>query len=354
MKAMTTYSNYPEIDIELLLNSSSQVSERNTWESYNHVINQAIELEDDRVIIWKHDKRVILDYQLESLLSVLVDYNYLPKSFVLDFLKDLDYISIKGTSILCNMIDLGMVWVDRHRTGDFIRPTLFTYKLFGKENPEYRELNYSQIKHDMAISKVMLEVMTENPNNLVTKYFKDIIQTRESNLIGKYKVKYQNGIKIISEKDYDGLYGSLSLDAIVVQEKEQQIFKEIKSGIRETLEFREPGCFPIVKIRKDKMDSQKAIDSYYMIKPDITVPIHRDSYGEPQSISIEVELSMKSEIRYHHILGMYKNNNKYGVLIYYCASQKIIDRLNKVLNEKFEGNLGTCAHRFVLWSPPKL
>lgn len=330
---------------------NSKIAVNNTWVNYNEQKNTAIRVNEEFLELVNLDLKVVIDSFDESVLSVITDYSYLPKKFVLDTLAYKNKLNNNTPeSILSSWINIGLIWLENNYISDFIRPTNLLYSLFDIKNPGYTEINFSQYVHDMSEAKIMLEILTGKKDNIIVKYFSSIVRDKESKFSDKYKIKHSKGLNIITEKEYRTLYASRSIKSYTVYKMEELIQTQIESGIRETQELIEHGCFPIAILEDSSQDL--AVNGYQFIYPDITVPIQRKSDGTPQSISIEMELSAKSLTRYKNLMKYYKNNNKYGYLVYYYTSDKILDRINQAI--EYVDGLGTCKFIPIPFEIPKI
>lgn len=397
---MSLYDSYAEdINIEDNNNIIGSLSEKNTW-LYDSSIEYDAEYLDENNSISK-DIKIInkknyleihniknnislkIDYFFESLFYCLVEYKYLPYKFVKKYIlknysEDLidqnflqDEVLIYGdknnkvNKVLSKLINCGLLWVDLRGTLDFFRPTLLMYSLFEglvitKNNKktissiDLDKINYHQFIHDVNIVNIMLEIMNGDTNNDVVSFFSEYINRKDSNFLPGYKISQgKNSCNIISESEYRTLF-SIGTSTYDVYKIEKEIKDQAMNGARKTLELENYEYFPIMVMRDGHNLDKTVSTSYYRIFPDITVPIERKSNGLPQSIAIECELSCKSVQDYVKILKQYKNNNKYGNLIYYAGKDKIIENLNKAIDiiesESDEEGLGTCNFYIVKYN----
>lgn len=167
----------------------------------------------------------------------------------------------------------------------------------------------------------MLEVMLGDKNNNINKVFSGLYMPRYSPL----GLENPSGTNIISESKFNGLLFYKNKSESEIADIERSLENQINDKKVITDEFQNFSKFVIVK-----KDTEK--NNYLFHVPDLIIPIKRKD-GRAQSIAIEVELSDKKIRRYTKTLEMYKNNNRYGYVVWLSQNDKITSNLTSAFKK---------------------
>lgn len=340
-----------KIEINELL-SSTRNADLNTWERYHKVMPNIIKT-DFNITLKTDMYEVKITSHEEVILHIIQCFQFCPIWLVEKFLNENKLNSMEDpVNIIKSWINIGLVWIEGSVTGEYLRPTYFMYKLFGKEGKTFSSIPFNKLTHTISEQQVMYEVMSGIDNKL-NKTFNKIFVPRYSEL----GINCQIGTNIIREEEFRSISVFMSSNIPEIEQSEYEIREEIRNGKKITPELRDFKKFLIIK----KKDNKGSIKTDYDIHiPDLIIPLPRyidKNTGESKalSIAIEVELTKKSLNSYIHIMNKFKDNNKFGYLVYYCANGKIAELIKKAYNSvNGLGHTQLVIYEFVIPSPSSI
>ena len=276
-----------------------------------------------------------------------------------------------GNLSVAYMVKVGIVWLEASALGIMIRPTQWLFKELDIEE-QYRywlDIPFNLMNHTCAEEQIVFDIMMGNEKSdlwrevqkipnlfpcyhpfkikpsddkgtiiMQESYFHDNLSSNEEEPPKTEEEKKERNTRAKKENDF----------ALSVLGKQDEIIKGIREGRPYTLEFQDQSLLTLVP-KNFGIDKNAK-----MQRPDSAILVPR-SLGKPQSVAIELELTLKTGVyggipKYEVILDNYKNNLIYGTLIYLCANGKIreavIDAYNKL------GGLGSCRLLVIPYTSP--
>lgn len=295
--------------------------------------------EEENIIIVKTiDDLLKITKKEEIVLQIISDFKFSPYWLVVDWLEQMGDSKEEAEKIIDNMIKVGIIWTEVSSTGAYLRPTKYLFDMFNEQVTPYTPIPYNTLTHTLAEQKLCFEIQSG-----VSCVTNDILE--EYTLLPHYsplKIKSTKGTIAIREGNFRGKLRFENKREI--DKSESEIEEQIKRGEKFTNEFQDFEKFPIFYIKRD--------GEYANQIPDVIIPIQRNEDGSPNSIALEVELSAKSIKRYEEILNAYKDNNKFGTLIYLCDSSIISNRVRNVYDKM--GGLGKTKLILTEFHPPEI
>lgn len=272
----------------------------------------------------------------ETIFYLLSDLRYLAFFHVAQMLQQFKKDPFTEVS---NWIGVGLVWAESTHLGVFIRPTRLLLELYNNYDFRYNYIPFTKMRHTISEAEVLFDVMMGNPNSEIWQIVKHFETLPPFHPLG-LKVEDDAGTTIIREARFSlHRYTEVSM-----LNRETKFENSIKSGNKFTLEFEDFSYFPIVG--KNRNGNAK------LQIPDLVIPVPRGENGKANSIAIEIELSMKQTSTYETILKNYKDNNRYGTLIYLVDTPQVIRTL-KQAHENI-GGTGSCELKIIPYSPPAM
>lgn len=269
----------------------------------------------------------------EVTLYIIATFKFCPVWLIKQWYEDY---GLDGYKTVENWISVGIVWAETSTMGVFIRPTKILFNMMDIDNQSYVHIPFGLLNHTCAEEQIMFDISMGNPKSELWQLIsKD--ETLPCYHPLKIKAKEDNGTIIIREEQFS--VNHFKPDQII--EKQDDLIRDINTGKKFTLEFNDFSYFCLMNYTDD--------NNLITQKPDLAIPIPRKN-GQPQSYSIELELSAKTPQKYEQIMKNYKSNLIYGKLFYLCASTRII----KMVTEAYKavGGLGTCRLFTVPFLPP--
>lgn len=303
---------------------------------YRHPkVTPNIEKYSDHIVVKTIDNSCEL-YKLEEvILYIIADFKFAPVWLVqqwFDIYHRNDYFQ----SIL-DWIEVGLVWTETTSMGVYVRPTKFLLDLFQIENDNYIAVPFGLLNHTVSEEQMIFDLHMGNKKSEMWQIIK------EKELLPVY---HPLGITC------NGEVGTLALrethfrlnryDTKELVSRDREIMSEIESGAKFTTEFSDFTAFPIVSVYGKKVIVQT---------PDVIIPLPRKD-GKAQSFAIEIELSPKTKQKYEQIMQNYKDNIKFGTLLYFCGTARIA----KMVRDAFDvvGGLGSCELYLLPYTPPAM
>lgn len=345
-----------KINIDSILLSSGKNAELNTWNYYNKVMPN-IQKTSEQIILKTDTYTCKINSYDEALLYILVIYSFAPvwimrqwidKEDCFEAVSNRDYSKEK----ILNWINIGLVWCQPSVTGEYLRPTYLLFELFNERKQKFKDIPYNQLTHTISEEQVTFEILTGQKESAINKYFNKLYIPRYSPL--GFDIKDSVGTNVIGEHDFKStlIYSKLPVEEI--NETEYQINKGIQERKIITEEFNDFSKFMIV----NKLDNTGDVSKDFRFHiPDLIIPIpRRKSDSSAQSIAIEVELTSKGYSRYVRTLEDYRNNNKFGYIIWYSNDAKITELLKKAYSEVggLGNNIKMAIFEFTVPSPSTL
>jgi hypothetical protein len=321
-----------------LLQYQDQEAAKNTYYR-SPKVSPSWEKREDCMIIRTAQLQVEIRYLQEVILGILASFKFIPFWLIDKWYKSEDKHYAKEEII--NWIGIGLVWVEPHPTGIYLRPTKFLLDLFQQEQTRYQQIPFNTLTHTLSEMEVMFQIQMGSEYSELWQIIK-----QEENRLPKYHkldIKDEDEYKgtiVIREGDFRANMMKRS-DAELL-EQEAIIKEQIQQQQRFTLEFEDFNAWPIITSFDGVLTQQI---------PDLVVPIFRE-YGLARSYAIEIELTIKKYEDYVDIMTSYKNNNKFGKLFYLVGTAQIGDSVRQAFNEV--GGLGSCELYVVPFTPPTL
>ena len=190
----------------------------------------------------------------------------------------------------------------------------------------YVEIPFNLLNHTCAEEQIVFDISTGNPHSELWSVIKS---DKKLPCYHPLKIKCNNdtGSMVIREEHFK----LNRFDPKTLEEQQDNLKKSIMTKNPFTLEFNDFSLFPLVCYDEN--------NNIVTQKPDVVIPIPRIN-STPQSYSIELELTAKSQDRYDKIMQNYKNNLIYGKLFYLCGNARIAKLVKTAY--KNVGGLGTC------------
>lgn len=320
-----------------------KISEKNTWKSRWLDVTPDIQQGPGVVELLIPGKKVQINSFDEITLTLLLNFEFIPL-WLLEQWYDTDdngivgIFGLDGREKVKEWIEVGLVYVENDPRGLFVRPTNVLFKLFNEEARRYKPLPDNLLTHTVYEIGISHDLMIgDSPILEKIKYL-----PRESKLgFGEYGF----GTNILFEREfrYPGLFNGTGIKSF------ERIESEINQGIANkdqvTKEFEDTRYFSVIKKKYDTGVPKK---DYVIHIPDMIVPMIRDENGMPQSTALEVELSVKSIKDYKETIWRYKNNNKFGNVIWLTVGA----RTAKSIKYAFQEAGGAGNTRFILMDYP--
>ena len=337
------------INVDKFLDYSSEKVENNTWKYYHRTMPN-MEMHDDSILVKTAESEVVIQELEETIFSILMTFLYVPAWLVENWINSessSDGMMDEENPIIKikSWVQIGLVYIEPSPTGEYVRPTALLFTIFQKPMQKYMPIPFNTLTHNISEQQVMFEVMMGK-----NKINKDL----QSVLLNKYSVLFEKeigeGTNIISEKEFRSVEIYTSEEKLKAIESEIEL--QIQSGEIVTAEMEDFRKFNIVK----KVGSTGNINKDYLTHvPDLIIPSLRNPDGTPNSVAVEIELTSKGLARTEGTLKKYKDNNKFGYLVWFSNSNLITQNL-RIAYENIKGT-GSCKmliYEFDIPSPKSL
>lgn len=290
----------------------------NTWYLSSN-ITPVFVVEDGTLVIKTIDKQIEIGKTLECLLRALCVFSYCPIWY---FQNQIDTKDFDNENWIYDLISLNIVFAENLTNGVFLRPTKNLYRLFREPPKPYKTIPYNMLTHDMSKFDIFFQCL-----NGVQKDIINIIEARGiKNLIYENELLCHDNIDCsvmgLLDENYTDLatYNSIKIldesnikihksNTDRIKEVESLIINDMRKGKIETYELTDYSA-----LFASNVDCNKEIVLQF---PDLIIPIKRNKDLSPNSIAIEVEITCKGYDHYLQNLAKYKNNLKYGVVIWF-------------------------------------
>ena len=303
---------------------------------YRHPkVTPNIEKYQDHVVVKTLDTECKI-YKLEEVtLYIIADFKFAPVWLVQQWFelygRD-DYFQ----SVL-NWIAVGIVWTETTSMGVYIRPTKLLLDLFQIENDNYMAIPFGLLNHTVSEEQMIFDLHMGNKKSEMWQIIKDAEMLPVYHPLG---IKVDNEVGTLALRETHFRLNRYDTKELVT--RDLKIREEIEAKPKFTSEFSDFTMFPIVSVYGKKVIVQT---------PDVIIPLPRKD-GIAQSYAIEIELSPKSKEKYEQIMRNYKDNIKFGTLLYFCGTARIA----RMIREAFDvvGGLGTCELFLLPYTPPAM
>lgn len=275
----------------------------------------------------------------EVVLFIISDFKFAPIWLIQQWYEDF---GLNGYEVVQNWIKVGICWAEASSMGVFIRPTKVLLDLMTIDNQTYVDIPFGLLNHTCAEEQIVFDVMMGNPKS---ELWYNISQGKLLPCYHPLKLQVPNdrGTIVIREEHFKVNHYKQK----EIEEKQDLLIKSVRQTANPyTLEFQadDKGNFPYFTL-VGYTDDGKMVTQ----KPDVVIPIPR-IMGQPQSCSIELELTPKNADKYDQIMKNYKNNLVFGKLFYLCGNSRIADLVTTAY--KKIGGLGTCRLFIVPYVSP--
>lgn len=345
-----------------LLEIQDQVAAKNTWYRAPKVAPSIQKISSSTFRVRTVEDEVELGVLEEAILNVIVSFKFMPYWIVQRWFNQMNRNPNKNAGDeIKKWVRIGLVWVETSTTGVYLRPTRFLLDMFKEKQTNYSEIPYNTLTHTISEAQLYFDLTVGNPRSEMWQIVKnEETLPRYHPLLVDLNENHppnESGTIVIREADFRKNFKSYKPKQL--QENEELIKSQIRSGKRYTEELTNFSLFPIVQPNIQNSEKKGEI---YTQNPDLIVPLPRKhitnengevvELGRPQSYAIEIELSPKTADRYNDIMIAYKNNIKFGKLFYLCSSQRIA----RLVKESFQNvkGLGTCELYILPFEVPSM
>lgn len=321
------------------ISAGTIAAKRNTWGSYNRTaptvercpgfLRYSTSLVT--VEVWPFD---------EIILYVLLKFLWMPVWLVeLFYGYQYQYAGLEGVvqDKLRQWEQLGIIWVEQHTTGDYIRPTYALFQMFSQDPVQYNTIPANLLTHTVCEETICFEVMSGvSP---ILKKEKTMPRVSELGFDGNLQ-----GTNILPEVDFR--YPVRQDEYAKIMEVEHQLDEAVRTGgpnlTEELMDFR---WFTIAK----KVDNTGNVRQDFRFHiPDLIIPNIREG-GKPRSIAIEVELSNKRAVNYEETMLRYRDNTRFSSVYWFCDGI-IASQLQKAYDAT--GGTGSTRMEIIEFQPP--
>lgn len=303
---------------------------------YRHPkVTPNIEKYSDHIIVKTLETECKIEKLEEVSLYIIADFKFVPVWLVqqwFDLYKRKDYFQT-----ITDWISVGLVWAETTSMGVFIRPTKLLIDLFSVENDNYVVVPFNLLNHTVSEEQMIFDLYMGNEKSEMWKVIKDRELLPVFHPLG-IKVENESGTLALRETHFRlNRYDTKELVT-----RDRKIMEEIEQKVKFTTEFSDFTAFPIVSEYGKRVIVQT---------PDVIVPLPRKD-GQAQSFAIEIELSPKPKEKYAQIMKNYKDNIKFGTLLYFCGTARIA----RMVRDAFDtvGGLGSCELYLLPYTPPAM
>jgi hypothetical protein len=313
------------------LSSMNKNSTKNTWYNYNNSIPN-ITKTDSYLLVKTDSAEVYIDRFQEIILLIINNFLFAPVWLVRKWFESKTLISdLSPDDIMISWIKTGLIWQEISITGTYLRPTYLLFKLFNRKIENFTEIPFNQLTHTISEEEVCFNVMVGEKTFYLNQKLNSIYIPSYSPLGLKTTLETKLSTNILNEANFRSVQLYLKNNIDMINNTEHKIQEEIEKGQNITSEFHDFTKFIIVK----KINNKGNIKDYEFHIPDLIIPIPRLK-GKAQSIAIEVELSNKGLSRYIHTLNKYKDNNRFGYVVWLVKNGSIAQNL-RIAYQKTNG-----------------
>lgn len=346
------------------LANSFKIAEENTYKVIQNVIPELkIDNENSIIEVIVQNESLKIDYFIECIFETICEFSYIPVWFLkqkyienenieLDFESDIET-NKKILDFIDKTINFNLLYIESLANGDFLRPTQYLYEFMNSPYKKYKAIPFNMISHDVSKMEIYLDCLLGKNNeiNEIIKELKisdsmlyppkDIFKIRNNKEIndlnkktiklfndqtdGNIKIqnlneKHSTGFKCVDEK----MIKISGDNTELISHINHEIKQGIRNGERETYELKDySGFFAHVETP----------NGYVLQFPDLIIPVKRGEKGYPKSIAIEMELTAKGYDHYPKNLIKYKNNIKFGAVVWFCGDKKVKQNLINAYKE---------------------
>lgn len=317
-----------------------KIAEKNTFKNrLNHGVVPNVERKDTEVVFKIEGKTVSVNSYDEITLYILAYFEFIPLWLVEYWYKDEINLEIgsglsTGKQHIKDWSDVGIVYLENDPRGLHLRPTKALFNLFDILMPLHKPIPEALYNHTVGEMSVAHDLMNGDSPILD----KIINPPRISHLGFEPN---NEGTTVVFEREfrYPGLHTKQGIGPFM--KVEEEIKQQMKLHERITRELSEPIYFGILN-KHGNTGIQK--EDYSLHIPDMIVPMLRDNEGNPQSTAIEVELSVKSTEDYQESFRRFRDNTKYGTVIWLTIGSGSAE----VLKHAFQKVGGTGSTKIIL------
>lgn len=332
------------IKVDSFLSNSGINAEKNTWERRSNTVPSIVKNENYLTLRTDTEDVHISSFE-ECVLQVIAGFTFCPAWLVEQWLGEKHVVGDKTEKeVIISWIRSGIVWIQNSVTGEYLRPTNLLFRLFGKPEPKFTDIPYNQLTHTVSEQEVCFSVMSGRPSSPLVKNFEGVFMPKYSPL--GIQGDTGRGTNIIREAEFRSMSVFMKKSIPEIEDIESRIKGMIERGESVTPEFEDFKNFIIIK----KQDNTGVLKQDYRFHiPDLIIPILRTE-GRANSISIEIELSDKKLNRYIDTLQKYRDNNRFGHLVWLTQSESINRSLRQAYKEV--GGLGHTQMHIYEFSVP--
>lgn len=322
------------------LKIQDKAAEENTYRRAPKATPSIEKIDDFHIIIHNETKSMTISRLEECILMIIADFTYTPVWLIKNWVDSIAVVDSAAEEMIEGFIETGLCYTENSTTGVYLRPTRFLLDWF-EEDKKYIDICYNLLTHTLSEEQVMFDIIYGNDDSELYYLLK-----KENEMLPVFspihlETRRKDGTICIRENKFR--IGMKGLNEEELIDKESKIMEQIKEQKEFTNEFSDLSQFLIVHRVDGKLGTQC---------PDLAIPIKRNA-GKPKSWAIEIELTPKHYKDYVRILKAYKNNIKYGTLVYMCAPGRIAGMLKKAY-EEIGGSLGYTQMKILEFNPPAL
>lgn len=322
----------------LKINKANESEIYNTWYLSSNITPSFV-IEDGVIIAKTIEKEIIIDKTLECLLRTLCIFSYCPIWYFENQMSDKKY--VENEDWLYDLMSLNIIFAENLTNGVFLRPTANLYRLFKEPYKPYKTIPYNMLTHDMSKFDIYFQCLYGCQKDIIgilkDRKITDKIYNaglicsnanRDYSVIemfegddGNYDLEEFDSIKIIDESNIKIHKSNIER----ITHIENLIIEDMRKGKIETYELLNYDA-----LFASNVNCNKEIVLQF---PDLIIPIKRNSDFSPNSIAIEVEITCKGYDHYLQNVAKYKNNLKYGVVIWFVNDIRTKARIYQAYKE---------------------
>lgn len=317
-----------------LLEIQDQEAAKNTYYRYPKVTPHLTKYEDHLEVKTIDDSATLRKLD-EVVLYIIARFKWAPAWLIQQWFE---IYQIDGYSQIEKWIRVGIAWAQTGSFGVYIRPTYFLFEMMDINDTRWIEVPFNLFNHTCAEMQIVFDVMMGNPKSEIWHFIQSSECLPTYHPLG-ITTPNDSGVPIFIEDEYKSSFNPSN-----IKEAQDALIQSIRMKRKFTEEFMNYSLFTLVS--NDFSGNTK--EGVYTKRPDLVIPVFRNSEGKPQSWAIEMELT--SKFNYNNIMNLYKNNLVYGYVLYLCGNNKIVEKVKKAYKEV--GGLGTCRLFVAPWTAP--
>jgi len=316
-----------------ILELQDQEVVRNSFYRSPRVAPHIQKINDSTLEVKTVETSVLISRVEEVILYIIASFKFSPVWLIQQWMPN-------SFQVISSWINVGLVWAETTSMGVFLRPTRFLLDMFKIEDDKYIEIPFGLLNHTCSEEQLLFDIQLGRSESELWQIIREE-ETLPCYHPLKLEFEKEEGTIALRESDFRLGFKRQNIDELL--QSEEELERQVKSGLKFTNEFNDFTKFPLVSFNdKGELITQT---------PDIIIPIPRDS-GKAKSYAIEIELSPKTLDKYTQIMNNYKNNIKFGKLFYLIGSKRIA----KLIKDAYKkvGGLGSCELFLVPFTPPAM